>query len=144
MTGDGTYTTEPTTLTQAGYYTYVESIAATNAYDGAATACGDVAETTFVRAKPAVRTVVSDQVVRPGASISDRISVTGLGQTPATIEVRLFGPFASRAAIDCGGTPYWKGTVDVEGRRRGRLPEGQASRGQASTPTASGSPGRRA
>ena len=58
---------------------------------------------------------MSDQVVRPGSSISDRISVTGLGQTPATIEVRLFGPFASRAAMDCAGTPYWKGTVDVEG-----------------------------
>ncbi len=115
VTGDGTYTTQPTTLAAAGYYTYVESIAATNAYDGTATACGDVAETTFVQARPAVTTVVSDQVVRPGSSISDRISVTGLGQTAATIEVRLFGPYASRAAMDCAGTPYWKGTVDVAG-----------------------------
>ena len=113
--GDGTYTSAPTTLTAAGYYTYQESIAATNAYDGTTTACGDVTETTFVQAKPAVTTVVSDQVVRPGSSISDRIAVTGLGQTPATIEVRLFGPFASRAAMDCDGAPYWKGTVDVTG-----------------------------
>jgi hypothetical protein len=115
VTGDGTYTTAPTTLTNAGYYTYQESIVAANAYDGTATACGDAAETTFVQAKPAVTTVVSDAVVRQGSSISDRISVTGLGQTPATIEVRLFGPFASRAAIECGGAPLWKGTVDVQG-----------------------------
>jgi hypothetical protein len=115
VTGDGTYTTAPATLTKAGYYTYQESIAATNAYDAVATPCGDVAETSFVRAKPAVTTVVSDAVVRPGSSISDHIAVTGLGQTPATIEVRLFGPFASRAAIDCSGAPLWKGTVDVAG-----------------------------
>jgi hypothetical protein len=114
-TGDGTYTSAPTTLTAAGYYTYRESIAPTSAYDGATTACADSAETTFVQAKPVVTTVVSDQVVRPGSSISDRISVTGLGGTPATVEVRLFGPFASRAAIDCAGEPYWKGTVDVAG-----------------------------
>jgi hypothetical protein len=115
VTGDGSYTSAPTTLAKAGYYAYQESIAAANAFDGAATPCGDVAETTFVRAKPAVTTVVSNAVVRPGSSISDRISVTGLGATPASIEVRLFGPFASRAAIDCSGAPLWKGTVDVAG-----------------------------
>ena len=122
-TGDGTYTSEPTTLARAGYYTYVESIVPTNAYDGAATACGEVSETTFVRAQPKVTTVVSDQVVRPGSAISDRIAVTGLGQTPATIEVRLFGPYASRAAMDCSGTPFWKGTVDVAGDGETSSPE---------------------
>jgi hypothetical protein len=115
VAGDGSYTTEATTLTKAGYYAYQESIAATAAFDGVATACGDAAETTFARGKPAVKTGVSDAVVRPGSSISDHVEVSGLGQTPATVEVRLFGPFASRAAIDCGGTPLWKGTVDVAG-----------------------------
>ena len=84
VTGDGTYTSAPTTLDQAGYYSYRESIAATTAYAGATTACGEVSETTFTRATPAVTTVVSNQVVRPGARISDRIRVTGLGRTPAT------------------------------------------------------------
>ena len=115
VTGDGTYTTEATTLPRAGYYTYQESIAATAAHDGAVTRCGEASETTFAQAKPAVTTVVSDAVVRPGSSISDRIAVTGLGRTPATIEVRLYGPFASRAALDCSGTPFWKGTVKVDG-----------------------------
>jgi hypothetical protein len=115
VTGDGTYTSAPTTLTKAGFYTYRESLAPTDAFDAATTGCGEVAETTFIRAKPLVTTVVSNAVVGPGSSISDTVKVSGLGETPATIEVRLFGPFASRAAIDCGGTPVYKGKVDVAG-----------------------------
>ena len=115
VAGDGTYASAPTTLTKAGFYTYQESIAAADAYDAATTACGEASETTFVQARPAVTTVVSDAVVRPGSSISDRIRVTGLGDTPATVEVRLYGPFASRAAIDCTGTALWKGSVNVDG-----------------------------
>jgi hypothetical protein len=128
VTGDGSYESAPTTLAKAGYYAYQESIAAANAFDGATTACGDVAETTFVRAKPAVTTVVSSAVVRPGSSISDHVAVTGLGQTPATVEVRLFGPFASRAAIDCGGAPLWKGTVAVAGDGETDSPKVKLSR----------------
>ena len=113
--GDGSYTTEPVTLTKAGYYTYRESIFPSAAFDGVATACGEAAETTIAQAKPTVTTVVSSEVVRPGSEIFDRVRVTGLGQTPATIEAELFGPFPSRAAIRCSGTPFWEGTVDVAG-----------------------------
>ncbi len=115
VTGDGGYSSQPTTLTTAGYYTYQESIAATDAYGAASTACGEASETTFTRAAPAVTTIVSNAVVRPGSSIFDRIKVTGLGRTPAQIEVRLFGPFASRAAMSCAGEALWKGTVGVNG-----------------------------
>jgi hypothetical protein len=123
VTGDGTYSSAPTTLTRAGLYTYQESIAATAAYDAITTACGDIAETTLVRGKPVVRTLVSNAVVRPGSSISDQIEVSGLGTTPARIEVRLFGPFASRAAISCAGTPYYKGVVDVAGDGKAESPK---------------------
>ena len=113
--GDGTYTTAPVTLTAAGYYTYRESIAATEAYDAVVTACGEVTETTLAKATPKVTTVVSNAVVRPGGAIFDRLTVTGLGSTPATIELELFGPYAARADIDCAGTPRWKGTVNATG-----------------------------
>ncbi|EHN09129.1 peptidase C60 sortase A and B [Patulibacter medicamentivorans] len=113
--GDGSYRTAPVKLQKAGYYTYREAITGSTAYDGVQTACGEAAETTIARAKPQVTTVVSSAVTRPGSSISDRIKVTGLGQTPARVEVELFGPFASRGQIRCGGTPYWKGAVDVAG-----------------------------
>jgi LPXTG-site transpeptidase (sortase) family protein len=113
--GDGPYTTAPVTLTKAGYYTYRESIAATEAYDAVASACGEVTETTVARAAPKVTTVVSDAVVKPDGQIFDRLTVSGLGQTPSTVEVALYGPYASRADIDCEGAPYWKGEVAVTG-----------------------------
>ena len=121
--GDGTYTSAPTTLDRAGFYTYRESIAATDAYAGATTACGELSETTLARATPAVTTVVSRQAVRPGAKIFDRIKVTGLGRTPARVEVRLFGPFASRAAMSCAGAPRWQGSVAVSGDGEIRSPQ---------------------
>ena len=113
--GDGTYTTAPVALTSAGYYTYRESIAATEAYDAVVTNCGEAAETTIAKAAPQVATVVSDTAVRPDGQLSDTLTVTGLGKTPATVDVALYGPYASRADIDCAGTPYWKGTVNVTG-----------------------------
>jgi LPXTG-site transpeptidase (sortase) family protein len=112
-TGDGTYTTAPATLPAAGYYTYQESIAATEAFDAVTTPCGEVSETTIAKAAPQVSTVVSRQAVRPGGQLTDTLNVTGLGKTPVTIELELFGPYASRADIDCEGAPYWKGTVEA-------------------------------
>ena len=113
--GDGTYVTDKVQLKQAGYYTYRERILPTEAFDGVETPCGDEAETTIARAAPKVRTVVSSRVVRPGTTIFDRLKVTGLGETPAAVDVELFGPFRTRDAIRCTGTPYWKGKVDIKG-----------------------------
>jgi LPXTG-site transpeptidase (sortase) family protein len=113
--GDGSYLTEPVTLTKAGYYTYRERIMPSGAYAGVETACGEAAETTLTRAAPKVTTVVSDAVVSQKTSIADHLVVSGLGETPATVQVELFGPFASRADIRCSGTPYWKGSVNVAG-----------------------------
>ena len=114
-TGDGTYTTAQVTLQRAGYYTYQESIAETEAHGAFATGCAEVAETTLARAAPAVTTLVSQQVVFPGAQIFDRIRVRGLGRTEVPIEVQLYGPFSSRAAIDCNTRPFWSGRVLARG-----------------------------
>jgi hypothetical protein len=115
VTGDGTYPTAPVTLTAAGYYTYRESIAATEAHEAVITACGEASETTVAKAVPKVTTVASNAVVKPDDEIFDTLTVTGLGATPATIEVALYGPYASRADIDCEGAPYWKGEVKAAG-----------------------------
>ncbi len=114
-TGDGTYTTAPVVLQRAGYYTYQESIAETEAHGAFATGCAEVAETTLARAAPAVTTLVSQQVVFPGAMIFDRIRVRGIGRTEVPIEVELYGPFSSRAAINCSGPPFWRGRVLARG-----------------------------
>jgi len=113
--GDGTYTTPPVALPAAGYYTFVETIAATPASAAATSTCGDVAETTLVRATPTVTTVAAHDVVKPGSTLFDRIEVRGLGTTKASIEVELYGPFGTRAAISCARAPLWKGRVTVEG-----------------------------
>jgi hypothetical protein len=75
-----------------------------------------------VRAVPRVTTVASHEVVTPGATIHDRIRVKGLGTTAAGIEVEVFGPFATRAAMRCTGTPYWKGRVTAQGDGELRSP----------------------
>ncbi len=108
---DGEYQTARVTLSQSGYYTYHESIDAGEFVLGAQTRCGETAETTVVGG---VQTLVSAEVVFPGASIFDRVQVLGLGKS-ARIEVELFGPYATRAAINCGGAPYWRGSVVAHG-----------------------------
>jgi hypothetical protein len=109
---DGEYRTPPTTLTLPGYYTYHESIEASEFVRTAQTRCGETAETTVVGG---VTTLVSAEVVFPGASISDRVQVLGLRTSTARIEVELFGPFETRASISCSGAPYWRGTVVAHG-----------------------------
>jgi LPXTG-site transpeptidase (sortase) family protein len=69
-----------------------------------------------------VVTLVSDDVVRPGSALYDRIIVSGLGKTQAAIDVRLYGPFASLAAITCTGKPYWEGQVFAQGDGELRSP----------------------
>jgi hypothetical protein len=53
---DGSYETEPATVTTPGYYTYFESIAAGDFVVAAKTPCADSAETAIVRGQPALRT----------------------------------------------------------------------------------------
>jgi Sortase domain len=114
--GDGTYKTQPVTLQKVGYYTFRESVATSVAK------CAATSETTVATGQPAVTTLVSDDVVRPGSALSDRIIVSGLGKTEAAIDVRLYGPFASLAAIKCTGTPYWQGRVTAQGDGELRSP----------------------
>jgi hypothetical protein len=58
---------------------------------------------------------VSGEVVRPHSTLSDKIRVEGLGKTPARIEATLYGPFSTRAAIGCKGTPAGQTSVTATG-----------------------------
>jgi sortase family protein len=113
--GNGTYTTAPATVEKVGYYTYRESIARTEQTDAFVGECGASSETSLVTAAPRVVTTVSDDVVSPGDAIHDEISVSGLGSSEARIGVQLYGPFATRAAIKCTGTPYDTAEVYAHG-----------------------------
>ena len=65
-TADGTYVTDPVTLTVPGYYTYRESIAASDFVRAVETPCAAEPETTIVRGRPQIRTQVSAQEAAPG------------------------------------------------------------------------------
>jgi hypothetical protein len=112
---DGEYVTAPVTLTVPGYYTYRESIADSPSVVGVETKCGEAAETTLVRGAPAITTQISAQETGPGAKISDTAVITGLGQLPATVQVELWGPYPTREAMTCEGTPFWKGEFAAAG-----------------------------
>ena len=110
--------------TQAGYYTYRESIAATEAYDAVVTPCGEVSETTLAKAAPKVTTVVSDAVVKPDAEIFDRLTVSGLGKTPATVERRALRPVRLARGHRLRGRAVLEGQGRGHRRRRVLLAEG--------------------
>jgi hypothetical protein len=114
--GDGSYSTRPVTLDKAGYYTFRETVA------GSPGKCAESAETTLAAAKPTLTTGVSEDVVRPGSVVTDRIVVSGLGKTQAAVQIQLYGPFATTAAITCSGKPYWQGRVTAQGDGELRSP----------------------
>jgi hypothetical protein len=112
---DGDYKTAPFTVTKAGFYTYYESIAATDFVRPAKTRCAEVAETTIVTGQPKLQTQVSAQQTRPGATITDKVVVSGAGVLAIPVNVELYGPFQTRGAIGCSGTPYWRGSFVAKG-----------------------------
>ena len=115
VSADGVYQTEPVMLRTPGFYSYREWINASGFVRPALTKCGEVAETTVVVSTPEVTTRVSDQSTRPGARITDRVVVRGLGALAVSVNVFLYGPFASQSAIRCTGKPYWRGTFSAHG-----------------------------
>lgn len=113
--GNGTYLTHPVTVARAGYYVYQESLGASATYPAVSTDCADAAETSLVKPDPSLVTQPSASVVVPGSAIFDQIKVSGLGSTPADIDVKLYGPFPALSRLSCGGTPYWSGSVRAGG-----------------------------
>ncbi len=112
---DGEYLTDEFTVTTPGFYSYREAIAASEFVREVKTPCGEAAETTIVTAQPQIRTQVSDNQVAVGSKLSDKAVVSGLGALRVTVRVELWGPFATKSAIRCTGTPYWTGTFAANG-----------------------------
>lgn len=68
-----------------------------------------------VQATPRLTTRASAQTTAPGGSISDTVTVSGVGDSTVDVHVALWGPYASRGAIACSGVPHWTGTVVARG-----------------------------
>src|SRR5262249_29019975 len=120
--GAGSYTTGSVRVDTPGWYAFQESIAAGPLNEAFTAPCGDTAETTVVRAAPTLSTAASAEVVVPGGAIFDGILVHGLGPAAAAIDVQLFGPFPSRAAVRCTGRLLWHGRVYAKGSGALRSP----------------------
>jgi sortase family protein len=112
---DGTYQTQPQPVTVPGYYAYYESIAASEFVRAVKTTCADTAETVILSGQPKLVTQVSAQKAKPGGTITDRVKVGGSGVLQLSVQVALYGPFATRGAISCSGTPYWHGLLVTKG-----------------------------
>jgi hypothetical protein len=114
--GDATTPTTAVRLDRAGYYGYRAWLAGKESVSRASTACGAAEQTTLATAAPALTTRISSSIVKPGASVFDRITVSGLGRMSARVEAQLYGPFGSRDAISCDSAHLlWSGHVDVTG-----------------------------
>src|SRR4029450_10957235 len=79
-------------------------------------------------AAPVRASLVSREMVRAGGTIFDRVRVAGLAGSTASVEVELFGPFPSRSAITCTGSPYWRSRMDATAAEL-RTPPVQVAKG---------------
>jgi hypothetical protein len=114
--GDGVYSTLGITVKAVGYYTWVETLPATASQEQVRTPCGLTEETTVARSQPRIITRTSRAVVEVGARISDRVRVSGTAPGyAAQATARLYGPYSSRAAATCTGTPYRVVSFQVRG-----------------------------
>ena len=111
--GPGTYRTEAVRLAKPGVYAYQEVFPADGDHVGLTTPCNVPSERVRVEVQPRVTTVVSAQRAAPGASIFDRVRVTGLAGESVTVRAALYGPFAAPDVIRCNTKAVWTGTIAV-------------------------------
>jgi len=95
VTGDGSYTTPPITVSAEGSYSWGESFVPTDQrVPVATTQPGSVTETTTV-SQPHMRTQTSAQRASTGSSLTDTIAVTGTAGNQGVITATLYGPAPS-------------------------------------------------
>ena len=129
------------TLTKAGYYTYRESIAATEGYDAVATACGEVVgdDAGQGRAEGHDGRLGRGRQART-REIVDTLTVSGLGQDAGHGRARALRPVRVARGHRLRGRAVLEGQGRSHRRRRVHLAEGDRPARRASTSSASGSP----
>jgi hypothetical protein len=112
VSGNGTYTSDPFTVTQPGTYRWVASYSGDANNGPVTTACGDPAETVTVAAgpTPVTLTTTASPSVALGGQVFDTATINGNNPT-GTITFNLFGPDNPT----CGGTPAFTNSKPVSG-----------------------------
>ena len=119
--GNGTYTSEDVTVTEAGYYTWVAYYDSGDGNNVDAThACGQAVETTLVNpAEPAITTDADQDEVTLSDQptvLSDTANLTGAtGNATGSVSFSLYGPFDT----DPGADSCVEGTLVDDGRLGG-------------------------
>ncbi len=114
VTGDGTFTTGPTTVAGPGCYTWADTLTGTSyPYSGTSPAGSPGELTTVSPFTPAIATLAGSSVDGPVISASDVVTVTGIprGAPTNTLTWTLFGPVAPVGAT-CSGLD-WVGAAIV-------------------------------
>lgn len=111
--GNGDYTTAAVTLAKPGCYTWWEKLTVGDKDKPTYTTetpLGVVQETTLAKT-PTMVTQTSALVTGPGASVTDKITVTG--NPKGTIEAILYGPYAVTDALECSSvtTEAWNAAI---------------------------------
>jgi hypothetical protein len=115
VTGNGVHETPPVTVGQVGYYTWVEHFPGDEDTVPTTTRCGLVEETTrVVKHTPSVSTTASQQRAFVGDALHDTVSVTGIADSPVTIQWTLHGPLAPHAG-SCVGLAWAAAPVAARG-----------------------------
>jgi hypothetical protein len=121
VSGDGTYVTDTTTVTDVGCYTYIGTLGATASSDEVVLEAGVPEETVLVSANSAtVTTQASTNAAGPGTTVSDSVFVSGLDGESAEYTWTLLGPVpavdGSCDAVDWTGVdPFDSGSLQVTG-----------------------------
>jgi len=120
VTGNGSFVTPSFTVTVAGCYTYVESLASTETTSEVPESPpGRVSETVVVTNQPQVSTEISKQRANVGDTITDRIKVTGSVGYQGPVNWVLSGPVTPVRAADgnltCVGVSWTNAPIAAKG-----------------------------
>jgi uncharacterized repeat protein (TIGR01451 family) len=107
-----TYTTPSTVLTLGNCYSYAETLVATTDSAAYVAPVGVVAETAQVPGAPDVTTVSSSSVAFPHASVSDSVTISGIGTYSGSLAWTLVGPVNPASDGTCNGIS-WTGAATV-------------------------------
>lgn len=116
--GEARTESESVVVSEPGYYVWAETVDADDSHDASLTTTAQASETTVIL-RPELATHVSDTEVRPGATITDTVVVTGVvdhvGGRPIThtITGRLLGPMPA-TPHGCEGVDWSKAPIATQ------------------------------
>jgi len=128
-----TYTTPSTVLTLGNCYSYAETLAATTDSAAYVAPVGVFTETAQVPDAPGVTTASSSTLAYPHASVSDSVTISGIGTYNGSLAWTLEGPVTPASDGTCNGIS-WTGAATVGSGTTAIAADGTVSTGPETVP----------